>query len=168
MGKLISGFERMMINLAAVCVFIMMCLTAADATGRYLLNMPVPGANQITEQYLMVASVFLGVWYAYRRGAFVRVTFFVDRLPKQAKAAAEYLVLIFSLLSNAFFVVATFKQFLRTVATGTTLDLWNLPLWPPYLLIPIGLFFICLAMLIDLTRVRAGEADLFKEESPTT
>lgn len=157
-----------MVHVAVACVFLMMCLTTADALGRYLLNMPMPGAYEITEQYLQVGCAFLGMWYAYRRGAFVRVTFLVDHLPKQLKVGAEYFVLVFSFLSIIFFIIATFKQFLRTIVSGVKLDIWDLPLWPAYLIIPIGLFFTGLAMVIDLRKVRAGKADLFKEESPTT
>lgn len=165
-GKLLIGCERVMVNSAVVCVFIIMCLTAADASSRYLFKRPITGAYEITEQYLIVASVFCGMWYAYRKGSFVRVTFLVDRLPKWAKVATQYFVLFFSFLSNGFFVVATYKQFLRMFASGLTLGGQNLPLWPSYLLIPVGLFFTCLAMLLDLRQVRTGKADLFKEELP--
>jgi TRAP-type C4-dicarboxylate transport system permease small subunit len=48
------------------------------------------------------------------------------------------------------------------------LDIWDLPLWPSYLIIPIGLFFTGLAMVIDLRKMRTEKEDLFKEEPPTT
>lgn len=167
MDKLFNGCEKVMLHVAVACVFLMMCLTTADALGRYLLNMPMPGAYEITEQYLQVGCAFLGMWYAYRRGAFVRVTFLVDHLPKQVKVGLQYFILVFSFLSMFFFVLATFKQFLRTTVSGLKMDIWDLPLWPAYLIIPIGLFFTGLAMVVDLRKVRTGKTDLFKEGSPT-
>ena len=58
----------------------MMCLTSADALSRYAFNRPILGAFEITEKYLMVAAIFLGLSYGYRGGLFIRVTFLVDRL----------------------------------------------------------------------------------------
>jgi TRAP-type C4-dicarboxylate transport system permease small subunit len=168
MEKLLSGCEKVMVNVAAGCIFLMMCLTTADALGRYLLSMPMRGAYEVTEQYLQVGCAFLGMWYAYRRGAFIRVTFLVDHLPKRVKVSVEHFILVFSFLSMFFFVGATFKQFLRTIDSGMKLDIWDLPLWPSYLIIPIGLFFTGLAMVIDLRKMRTEKEDLFKEEPPTT
>ena len=63
----------------------MMLLTSGRrAVSRYLLNSPILGAYEITEKYLMVATIFLGLSYAYRGGVFIRVTFLVDRLPARA------------------------------------------------------------------------------------
>ena len=68
----------------------MMLLTSADALFRYLFNSPILGAYEITEKYLIVAAIFLGLSYAYRGGVFIRVTFLVDRLPPLWKAAADH------------------------------------------------------------------------------
>ena len=70
----------------------MMLLTSADALCRYLLNSPILGAYEITEKYLIVAMVFLGLSYAYRGGVFIRVTFLVDRLPPRVRRRGRPLV----------------------------------------------------------------------------
>ncbi len=67
----------------------MMCLTSADALSRYLLNSPIIGAYEITEKFLMVAAIFLGLSYAYRGGVFIRVTFLVDRLTGTLRVTGE-------------------------------------------------------------------------------
>jgi len=41
-------------------------------------------------------------------------------------------------------------------------------LWPAYAIVSLGLFFLFLAMLIDLKKVKNGESDLFKEERTDT
>ena len=78
----------------------MMCLTTADALSRYLFNRPITGAYEITEKYLMVATIFLGVCYAYRGGVFIRVTFLVDHLPRAVKLLAHYLAHLLSMRSS--------------------------------------------------------------------
>jgi TRAP-type C4-dicarboxylate transport system permease small subunit len=167
MQKLLNGCEKVSTYAAAISTFVMMLLTTADAGGRYIFNRPITGAYEITQNYLMVAAVFLAMSYAYRHGANIRVTFLVDRLPRRVKLVINYFVQLFSMLYGAVLVVATFKQFLRATATGTALSSLDFPLGPAYLLVPVGLFFMSLLMLLDLRKVRKEQSSLFQEESPT-
>jgi TRAP-type C4-dicarboxylate transport system permease small subunit len=75
MYKLLNRCENLLTYLATISTFIIMGLTTADAAGRYIFNRPIVGAYEITERYLMIAAVFLGICTAYRGGAFIRVTF---------------------------------------------------------------------------------------------
>src|SRR5258706_14201492 len=100
----------------------MMCLTSADALSRYLLNRPITGAYEITEKYLMVAAIFLGLSYAYRGGVFIRVTFLVDRLPSMLKLAANYVAYLISLMFCLITLVATTQQARRSLRAYTTIN----------------------------------------------
>ena len=80
-GKILSFCELVLVTIAIAATAIMMLLTSADAVFRYAFNSPILGAYEITEKYLIVAAIFLGLSYAYRGGVFIRVTFLVDRLP---------------------------------------------------------------------------------------
>ena len=83
--------ELALLYLGVLATFAMMSLTSADALSRYAFNSPIMGAYEITEKYLMVAAIFLGVSYGYRGGLFIRVTFLVDRLLSgSARIAADY------------------------------------------------------------------------------
>jgi TRAP-type C4-dicarboxylate transport system permease small subunit len=104
--------------------------------------------------------------FAYCGGAHIRVTFLVDHLPRIVKLIVNHLVQMFSTLYCAALVYATFKQALRTIATGTTLSSIEIPQGPAYLLVPAGLFLASLMMLFDLGKVRKGKSPLFQEESP--
>jgi TRAP-type C4-dicarboxylate transport system permease small subunit len=153
--------------MAVISTFVMMCLTTADAAGRYLFNRPITGAYEVTINYLMVAAVFPAMAYAYREGAHIRVTFMVDWFPRPLKLVVNHFVQIVSVLFCAALVFATFTQALRAISTGTTLSSIDIPQGPAYLLVPLGLFFTSLMMLIDIRKVRKGESPLFQEESPT-
>src|SRR5436189_3966765 len=59
LGKWLSRCEFALLYLGVLATFAMMCLTSADALSRYLFNSPILGALEITEKYLMVASIFL-------------------------------------------------------------------------------------------------------------
>ncbi len=168
MQRLLDGCEKVLTYAAVFATFIMMLLTTADAAGRYLFNRPITGAYEITTNYLMIAAVFLAMTFAYRGGANIRVTFLVDRLPRTVKLVVNHLVQIASMLYCAGLVYATFKQALRTIATGTTLSSIEIPQGPAYVLVPVGLFLATLMMLVDIGKVREGRSPLFAEESPTT
>jgi TRAP-type C4-dicarboxylate transport system permease small subunit len=168
MQRLLDGCENVLTYGAVFATFIMMLLTTADAAGRYLLNRPITGAYEITTNYLMVSAIFLATAFAYRGGANIRVTFLVNRLPRLMKLVVNHLVQIVSMFYCAALVYATFKQALRTIATGTTLSSIEIPQGPAYLLVPVGLFLTSLLMLVDLGKVKKGRSPLFQEESPTT
>lgn len=159
--------EAVLVYAAVFATGVMMLLTTVDAGSRYLLNSPIIGAYEITEKYLMVAAVFLGLSYSYRGGVFIRVTFLVDRLPATQKLFANYFAQIVSLLYCLVFVVATTQQALRAMSEATTLSTLPIPLGPAYVLVPIGFGGLTLLMLADLPRVRSGESRLFTEEAPS-
>ncbi len=157
-----------MLYVSTMSTFILMLLTTADAGGRYLFNRPITGAYEITANYLMIAAVFLATTYAYRGGAYIRVTFLADRLPGKVKLVVNHLVQVVSMLYGVLLVIATYQQVSRVSSDHTTLSSLDfIPLWPAYVIIPVGLFFMSLAMLLDIRKVRKGKSPLFSEESPT-
>jgi TRAP-type C4-dicarboxylate transport system permease small subunit len=166
MSKLLDTIGKIFVFLAMASSFIMVCLTTADAVGRYLLNWPVPGAYEISEKYLMVFCVFLAVSFAYREGANIRLTFLVSRLPSRVRLFVNYFVQILSiLLIMTLFFSATITNLNRM---GNIVELGQkltVPLWPAYLVISAGLLFMSLLMVLDLWRVKKGKSSLFKEDS---
>jgi TRAP-type C4-dicarboxylate transport system permease small subunit len=166
-GRFFGLCEAALVYTAVAATFLMMCLTSVDAISRYAFNSPILGAYEITEKFLMVAAVFLGMSYAYRGGVFIRVTFLVDRLPGRLRQAADYFAYLISLIFCLAFVLATVNQALRSLADNTALSaLPAIPVAPAFFLVPIGLFALTVLMICDLPRVRDGRAHLFASEAP--
>jgi len=162
----LSRLEMVLVFLATLSTLAMMCLTSADAAGRYIFSSPITGAYEISEKYLMPGLVFLGLGYAYRGGIFIRVTFAADRLPAKLKLCADYLAQIVSILCCLLLAYASGRQALEVVNNGTTLSTLPVPLAPAYFIVPIGLAVLFVLLLIDLPRVARGNSRLFKEGSP--
>ena len=158
----------MLVTVAVVASALMMLLTSADALGRYLFNWPILGAYEITEKYLMVAAIFLGLSYAYRSGVFIRVTFLVDRLPHPLRRIADQLAHVLTLVYCLLFLVASGQQALRALDDETTLTTLPVLVGPAYLMVPIGFLAMTVLLLIDLPRVRRGNAMLFAQDAPTS
>jgi TRAP-type transport system small permease protein len=167
MQKVLDQCENIMIYVASMSTFVLMLLTTADAGGRYLFNRPITGAYEITANYLMVAAVFLATGYGYREGAYIRVTFLSDRLPPIVKLVVNHLVQLGSVVYGTLLVIATIQQVKNVFASHIYLSSLNIPLGPAYILVPMGLFFMSLLMLLDIRKVRKGKSPLFKQESPT-
>ncbi len=145
--------------------FIMVLLTAADAMGRYFLNKPITGVYEITENYLMIFAVYFALAYAYREGANIRITFFLSRLPSQAKLVINYFVQIFSILFVLFLLVSATRMNLGRLGDIVELSKkLKIPVWPAYLVISVGLLFMSLLVFLDLRHVKEGKSGLFKEE----
>ena len=154
-----------MLYVSAVSTLILMFLTTADAGGRYLFNRPITGAYEITTNYLMVAAIFLSLSYGYREGAYIRVTLLAGRLTGRTKVVMNYVVQAFSLAYGVLLLFATYKQALRTFEMHTTLSsVGFIPLGPAYVIVPVGLFFMSLAMLLDLPKVGKDKSPLFTED----
>jgi len=163
MHNLLHYLENACISLAVISGFLMMCLTAGDALGRYVLDSPIIGAYEITESYLMIMSIFLGACYAYREGAYVRVTFFIDRMPRRVKTVLNYFAQLFICVLSAALFVAAIKMAVNIFLRGEKLYIFKgIPLWPAYAVVALGFFFMSLRMVLDLTLVKDEKSSLFK------
>ena len=166
MVKWLSGVEKVFTWLSIASVFVMVCLTAADSMGRYFLNLPITGAYEITEKYIMIFAVYFAVAYAYREGANIRVTLLVSRLPAKVTLVLNSVVQIFSTLLIVFlFFCATRMNLSRMGEVIAFSKKLSLPLWPAYLIISLGLLLMSLLMLTDIGQVKKGKSSLFKEEA---
>ena len=166
-GKVLSLCEFLLVTIAIAATAIMMLLTSADAIFRYAFNSPILGAYEITEKYLMVAAIFMGLSYGYRGGLFIRVTFLVDRLSGPARLAADYFAFLVSLLFCVVVLWATAVQGWRGLHEDTELSTLPILVGPAYCFVPIGFLMLTILMIVDLPRVRRRQALLFTQESPS-
>jgi TRAP-type C4-dicarboxylate transport system permease small subunit len=167
MERILIRCEKVLTYVAVLSIFVMMLLTTADAIGRYVFNYPIAGAYEVTEKYLMLIAVYLGAAYTYREGSNIRIGLVIERLPKQAKLWLNLFAQVFSICYGFVLVVPAIENVIRIHREKVTLSSSNLPLWPSYLAIPVGLFLMALFMLRDLPRVRSGKSALFREEKTT-
>jgi TRAP-type C4-dicarboxylate transport system permease small subunit len=166
LGRWLTRCEIALLYVGVLATFAMMCLTSADALSRYMFNRPILGAFEITEKYLMVAAIFMGLSYGYRGGLFIRVTFLVDRLSGTARLVADYFAFLVSLLFCVVFLWATAVQGLRGLSEDIELSTLPILVGPAYCLVPIGFLALTILMLVDLPRVRKRQSLLFTQEAP--
>lgn len=96
--------------LAAICLFTIVVLVAAQVFSRYIFGFSIKWTSELTV-YALTWMVFMGCSMGYRTGAIIGLTMVVDRLPKKV---SNILAIIVTLVLMFFFAV-TFVSNLTTV-----------------------------------------------------
>ena len=128
--------------------------------GRYLFNLPIFFAFEVTERYLMASGVFLALSFAYRNDVFIRVGFFIEKLPTPVKMFFDHVAQIVTSGYCLFFAYASLEQSLKGVAEGATLSSVRIPLAPAYFVVPIGFAALAVLVIYDIAKVRKGKSRL--------
>jgi TRAP-type C4-dicarboxylate transport system permease small subunit len=144
------------LNLAGgIVIFALVFMAVANVLGRKLLNMPVFGYVDWTEQ-LMAVFAFLGLAYCQREGGHIRMDIVVMRLKGRVLWFFEWLSTLFMLLVALGLVYGSWHHFLRSFdwgspsfSTDSSIDI-GLPTWPAKLLVPVALGLLSLRLAVQL------------------
>ena len=150
-----------------LAAFFMVLMTALVVVqiGARLIGTQVPSADDFARM-AMAASAFLGLAYALRTGAHIRVTLLLERAPPALRRALEIACLVVATAMSAWFAWAT---------GDTTIDSWRfqeytigqvpLPKWLPLAGMTLGIALIDLAFLEDLVDVARGRVPSYRRPS---
>lgn len=110
--------------------------------------------------FAMVGMAFLGLPYAYRTGAHVRVETLLNQLSQQNRARMEKWCVLVALVICLAFVYYAFWLVLDSYVFGDVSEgLFAIPRWIPQLPIVLGLALFALALIDDfVVLVRGGKA----------
>jgi TRAP-type C4-dicarboxylate transport system permease small subunit len=144
------------LNLAAgVTIFALVMLAIANVLLRKLLNAPVPGYIDWTEQFMAVFA-FLGLAYVQREGGHIRMDLLVGNLKGRVLWLFEFLSVLFMLIVVTGLIYGTWFHFLRSFSfdapnwsTDSSIDI-ALPLWPAKLAVPVAFALLWLRLAVQL------------------
>lgn len=142
----------------AAAIAAMVLLVVADAVGRSF-RVPVPGAVEVTEEYLMVAIVFLAMGFTHVEGRHIRIELFERWMPWIGGAFVRIGVAAISL---AYFALIAWQGLDQTrsafaIDKRSTSEL-NYPIGPAYALVVIGCVVMCLWLARDIVAIASGKA----------
>ena len=125
-GQLLA---RLTLALGALTLLAMLALTVADVFGRYLLNAPINGANELL-RFLIGGVIFLALPVVSTTDEQITVDL-LDHLYSERVAAIRQLI-VDVIAAGALFVLADWIVFLadRLVRYGYVSDFLHLPLAP--------------------------------------
>jgi TRAP-type transport system small permease protein len=169
LSGVLAGVDLAFRWVVAAVTMAMMTLIVADATGR-LLNRPIPGAVEITEEYLMVAIVFLAIGFTHTEGRHIRIELFERIVPALGGPIVRIAV---SAISLGYFALIAYQGGAQT-AYALRIDQRSAselgyPLGPAYALVVVGSGMVCVWLVRDIVRELMGRGCTSREtrEAPT-
>lgn len=141
--------------LAAIALAGIALLILAQIVGRFF-GLLVPSANEIAG-FLMAASSFLALAYAFRGGSHIRVTMLLSRLPARLRRHADIGCLIAAAVISGYFAWYTLALVRDSIRYNEVSDgLVPIPLAYPQTAMLIGLFVLSIALIDELISVLRG------------
>lgn len=162
-------FESFLNLVSGFVIFALVLLACYNVLARKLLNAPVPGYVDWTEQF-MATFAFLGLAFCQREGGHIRMDIVVGQLRGRTLWAAEWLGILFMLLLTTALIYGTWFHFDRSFDWSA--PLWSrdssidiaLPLWPAKLLVPFSMAVLWLRLALQLWAY--GRAFRLNQTSP--
>ena len=127
----------------------LMFLGAADVIGRYFLNAPVKGANEVAEVMLSVAILFSWAYNLSNKGH-VQIELVFDRLPARAQPIIDIFTNLIVLTIFVLMVWQGIERAMYARKVGEVIDVVDIPIYPFLLVVPIGAFFLSLELIVQL------------------
>lgn len=155
MVRLVCWLERLFHRLGVLSGFmtlLVMMLVVIDVTSRFLLNAPVPGAEEIAI-LLLVAKIYISMPTAQQEGQNFEVDIVTRLLPPRAFRIVRGITLAVSVIVVGLIAWLTlglaWDSVLENEQTSGTVAF---PVWPSRILIAFGLTCLTLQFLFDFLR----------------
>lgn len=161
MQKVVRILDKTLGSLAAIALLLMMLLTVANAITRTFLSSPIDGANEMVAQWLLPVLVLLGIPCAQVWKEHLNVSLVVDRMNSRSLALTKLLVYGACALACAALTWFGLQEALHKMEIGATAGITDLPVWPFYFLVPLGMAFATIVFALDaVMSVRRPDHDL--------
>ena len=142
-------------------IVVMMLLTVLNVVLRYIFRAPLELPFELTE-YMLIACTFLPACFTLLENRHIAVDIIYDRLSPRIR---PYINIFVSIMAILYLVILTWKG--GDLATAAYLRHWvsetgtRFPLFPTYVIIPIGGFLLCLGYIAkiadDIVLLRSGK-----------
>jgi len=148
--KTIDILEKICLSGSVVAVLVIMLSTNVDVLLRKFSDYAIPSLYEITQEYLMVALVFLSISYVYKRGGHVRVTLFLGFIPEKLKGPLDKLLTFFVLIFFVMMTVISWNAGMEAVEFNEmSSSSLAYPLAPALFMVPIGCGITCLRIFMS-------------------
>lgn len=140
---------------AGLTIFSLVGLAVVHVLSRKILNAPVPGYVDWTQQF-MALFAFLGLAYCQREGGHIRMDILIGQLRGRPLWLAEWLSTLFMLILATALIYGTFFHFQRSFdwerplwSRDSSIDI-GLPLWPSKLIVTVALVVLWVRLALQL------------------
>ena len=149
MDRFLFRVEQAFALIAAICIFALMMIAVFQIVARKIFNAPLFGYIDMVE-IAMTTFAFLGVAYAERLGAHIRMEILIGMLKGRAQWLAEAVGVLIALLVMSILIYYGFQHGMRAYTSGdSTIDAMY-PWWPSKMMVPIAFSILWLRLLLSL------------------
>jgi C4-dicarboxylate transporter DctQ subunit len=143
-----ARLEDVMNLIAAAAIFFLMFVGVFQVIGRTAFNTAIHGYIDYMEQASALFA-FLGIAYAQRVGAHIRMDLLLRGLSLRFLWAMELFAVLIALIVITVLIDTTWLNFLRAFQLGdSTIDI-KLPTWPTKLLVPVVLVVLWVRLVLQ-------------------
>lgn len=155
-------------GLGSFCLYALIALTFTDVLMRNLFNKPVPGALEVTEYWLMVPMVFVGIWWAGVSHEHVRVSMLTEILGRNALKLTDGIVSVLSILILLRMAWLGFHVAFESMTDSEYAGAYKIVIWPVRFVSAVGFLSFALVIAQHLYGVLSGTTPEAEEhmESP--
>jgi TRAP-type C4-dicarboxylate transport system permease small subunit len=141
--KRIKSLNYLLAYVGSYVLFGMMLITTCDVVGRYLLNLPITGAYEITEA-MMVTLVFFFLGYTQAEKSHVAVDLAVNLLPHKLRVLIDITTHILSFLMILLVGWMSIVRWRELMEIGEHTPILFIPVSPFLLILALGCLVLCI------------------------
>ncbi|WP_321311739.1 TRAP transporter small permease [Halarcobacter sp.] len=128
-------------SIAAIGISAGVAVAFTNVVARYVFDASLVWASELSV-YLFLWSVFFGAAYCFKKDAHIAVTIVLDAMPSRL---AKAMLLLSHIITIVFLIAVAYYgyEYLLLVIDldERSIDMWDMPMWIPYLVIPVSFAF---------------------------
>jgi len=126
-------------------MLIMVLMMFFQSTSRYFIGTSFSWGSELA-QYLHIWQIWIGASLAVRLQSHIKVDVFVKLFPKMIQKVLNFIAILCWFIFAAFLAYEGSKYVMIVLESGQTSPSLHVPMWIPYLAIPIGGFLMVLRL----------------------
>ena len=158
--EVLNFLEKICFGVSKIALLGIMFFTSIDVLSRKIFNYSIPSLFEFTEEYLMVALVYLSISYVYVLGGHIRVTLFLKYIPKVIKPVLDRFLMLCGFILFGYIAIIGWEKAIRAFHFSETSNSFiAYPLGPSFLLIPIGAGLLAIRILQNIVFPKSMKTD---------
>jgi C4-dicarboxylate transporter DctQ subunit len=152
-------------SIAAIGITAGVAISFTNVVARYVFDASLVWAAELSI-FMFLWSAFFGAAYCFKKDAHIAVTIVLDVMPSKL---AKLMLIISHLVTIVFLVAVSYYgyEYLLLVIDleERSIDLWGMPMWIPYLVIPVAFAFAAFRVLERLYVIITTSHEMILKES---
>lgn len=164
MNSIARNLQRLENVIIAVC-FIVMCLAEfGQVANRNVFHLPISWFDELA-RYCMVYMTLLATEAGLRDGSQIAITAVTDKCPAPIKRVLQLIVKAIIIAFSIMITMTSYDLVVKQVVTGQVSAGLSLPMWIPYMILPLVFAFITIVQALAFIALLRAPLKAEKKEN---